>query len=243
MGRGPSIAARKGAEDAKRGKLFTKFIREITVATRIGGPDPKSNPRLRLVLDKAIAANMPKDTAERAIKRGSADGAADLEEIRYEGYAPGGVAVIVDCMTDNPTRTVAEVRHAFAKHGGNLGATGSVAYLFSRVGQLFFETAGDTAAEERILEIALEGGADDVISEEGYTEVLTSPDAFEAVKQALEAQGLKPLQADVALRPATMVAVAGEHAESVAKLIDMLEDLDDVQKVFANADLEADSAG
>jgi YebC/PmpR family DNA-binding regulatory protein len=153
------------------------------------------------------------------------------------------VAVIVDCMTDNPTRTVAEVRHAFAKHGGNLGATGSVAYLFSRVGQLFFETAGDTAAEERILEIALEGGADDVISEEGYTEVLTSPDAFEAVKQALEAQGLKPLQADVALRPATMVAVAGEHAESVAKLIDMLEDLDDVQKVFANADLEADSAG
>ncbi|MFT4047138.1 MAG: YebC/PmpR family DNA-binding transcriptional regulator [Solimonas sp.] len=238
MGRGPSIAARKGVEDARRGKLFTKFIREITVAARASGGDPKSNPRLRLVLDKAFAANMTKDTAERAIKRGTGEGAADhFEEIRYEGYGPGGVAIIVDAMTDNPTRTVAEVRHAFSKNGGNLGTSGAVAYLFSRVGQIFFETGSDTALEEQILEAALEAGADDVVSEDGWTEVLTSPDGFEAVRQALEAKGLKALQADVTLRPGTMVDVAGEARESVQKLIDMLEDLDDVQKVYSNADL------
>ncbi|HEX4895855.1 MAG TPA: YebC/PmpR family DNA-binding transcriptional regulator [Solimonas sp.] len=238
MGRGPSIAARKGAEDARRGKLFTKFIREITVAARAGGGDPKSNSRLRLVLDKALAANMPKDTAERAIKRGTGDGGADnFEEIRYEGYGPGGVAIIVDCMTDNPTRTVADVRHAFTKNGGHLGTSGSVAYLFSRIGQVFFDTGGDPALEERILEAALEAGADDVLNEQGYTEVLASPEAFESVKKALEAKGLKPVQADVTLRPATMVTVTGDAGESTGKLIEMLEDLDDVQKVYSNADL------
>jgi YebC/PmpR family DNA-binding regulatory protein len=238
MGRGPSIAARKGVEDAKRGKLFTKFIREITVAARAGGGDPKTNARLRLALDKAFDANMTKDTAERAIKRGTGEGAADhFEEIRYEGYGPGGVAIIVDSMTDNPTRTVAEVRHAFSKNGGNLGTSGAVAYLFARVGQIFFETGSDTALEEQILEAALEAGADDVVSEGGWTEVITAPDSFESVKQALEAKGLKPLQADVTLRPGTMVEVAGDARESVQKLIDMLEDLDDVQKVYSNADL------
>lgn len=237
MGRGPSIAGRKGVEDAKRGKLFTKFIREITVAARFGGSDPKTNARLRLVLDKAFDANMPKDTAERAIKRGTGDGGTDhFEEIRYEGYGPGGVAIIVDCMTDNPTRTVADVRHAFTKNGGNLGTSGAVAYMFTRVGQIFFETR-DTAAEEKILEVALEAGADDVLSDSGYTEVLTTPETFEAVKTALEAAGLKPVQADVALRPGNMVEVPGESREAVEKLITMLEDLDDVQKVYSNADL------
>ncbi len=237
MGRGPSIAARKGVEDAKRGKLFTKFIRELTVAARAGGGDPKTNSRLRLVLDKAFAANMSKETAERAIKRGTGEGGADnFEEVRYEGYAPGGVAVIVDCMTDNPTRTVADVRHAFSKNGGNLGTSGAVAYMFNRVGQIFFET-GNAQQDEEILEVALEAGADDVITEHGYTEVLSAPELFEAVKQALEAKGLKPLQADITLRPDTTVAVAGEQREAVIKLIDMLEDLDDVQKVYSNADL------
>ena len=235
MGRGPSIAARKGAEDARRGKLFTKFIREITVAARAGGGDPRSNSRLRLVLDKAFAANMPKDTAERAIKRGTGEGGADhFEEIRYEGYGPGGVAIMVDCMTDNPTRTVADVRHAFTKHGGNLGTSGAVGYLFSEVGQIFLETGGNVALEEKILETALEAGADDVINEDGYTEVLTAADAVERVKKALEVQGLQLLQADVTMRPATTVVLAGDQAESVNKLIEMLEDLDDVQKVYSN---------
>lgn len=235
MGRGPSIAARKGAEDARRGKLFTKFIREITVAARTGGGDPRSNARLRLVLDKAFDANMPKDTAERAIKRGTGEGGADqFEEIRYEGYGPGGVAIMVDCMTDNPTRTVADVRHAFTKHGGNLGTSGAVGYLFTEVGQIFLETGGNAALEEKILEAALDAGADDVVNEDGYTEVLTAPDALERVKKALEVQGLQLLQADVTMRPATTVALAGEQAESVNKLIDMLEDLDDVQKVYSN---------
>lgn len=236
MGRGPSIAARKGAEDARRGKLFTKFIREITVAARAGGGDPRSNARLRLVLDKAFAANMPKDTAERAIKRGTGEGGADqFEEIRYEGYGPGGVAIMVDCMTDNPTRTVADVRHAFTKHGGNLGTSGAVGYLFSEVGQIFLETGGNPALEEKILEAALDAGADDVVNEDGYTEVVTTPDALEQVKKALEVQGLPLLHADVTMRPATTVALVGEQAESVNKLIEMLEDLDDVQKVYSNA--------
>lgn len=241
MGRGPSIAARKGVEDARRGKLFTKFIREITVAARTGGGDPKSNARLRLALDKAFDANMTKETAERAIKRGTGEGGADhFEEIRYEGYGPGGAAIIVDCMTDNPTRTVADVRHAFTKNGGNLGTSGAVAYMFARVGQIFFETAGDAALEEKILEAALEAGADDVISEDGWTEVLSAPENFEAVKQALDAAGFKATQADVTLRPGNVVAVAGEHGEAVQKLIDTLEDLDDVQKVYSNADLGGD---
>lgn len=240
MGRGPSIAARKGAEDARRGKIFTKFIREITVAARVGGADPKSNSRLRLVLEKAFVANMPKDTAERAIKRGTGSGAGEqFEEIRYEGYAPGGVAVIVDCATDNPTRTVADVRHAFSKNGGSLGTSGSVSYLFARVGQIFFETGGDPALEERIMETALEAGADDVLNEDGYTEVLCAPEVFDAVKHAFDAKQLKPLQADIILNPSTTVAVAGELAETVTKLVEMLEDLDDVQKVYTNVDSSA----
>ncbi len=240
MGRGPSIAARKGAEDARRGKLFTKFIREITVAARTGGGDPRSNSRLRLVLDKALAANMPKDTAERAIKRGTGElGDMHFEEIRYEGYGPGGVAILVDCMTDNPTRTVADVRHAFSKNGGNLGTSGAVSYLFTEVGQIFLELDGNAGLEDRVMELALEAGADDVLSEDGYIEVLAAPDAFEAVKDALLKGGLSLLQADVTMRPATMVNPE-DQVESVRKLIDMLEDLDDVQKVYSNADLGQD---
>lgn len=235
MGRGPSIAGRKSVEDAKRGKLFTKFIREITVAARVGGGDPRSNSRLRLALDKAFDANMPKDTADRAIKRGTGEGGADqFEEIRYEGYGPGGAAIIVDCMTDNPTRTVADVRHAFSKNGGNMGTSGAVAYMFAEVGQIFIETGGDSAKEEQVLEVALESGADDVINEDGYTEIVTARAALVAVKQALEAKGFALLQADVTMRPANTVALAGEQAESASKLIDMLEDLDDVQKVYTN---------
>lgn len=237
MGRGPSIAARKGAEDARRGKLFTKFIREITVAARAGGGDPKTNSRLRLALDKAFDANMTKDTAERAIKRGTGElGADQFEEIRYEGYGPGGVAIMVDCMTDNSTRTVADVRHAFNKHGGNMGNSGSVAYMFSHVGQLFFEVGDSPELEERVLEVGLEAGADDVITEDGYIEVITAVEAFEGVKAALVAAGCTPIEADVTMRPATTAAVSGDQAESLHKLIEMLEDLDDVQKVYSNAE-------
>ncbi|HVT37308.1 MAG TPA: YebC/PmpR family DNA-binding transcriptional regulator [Nevskiaceae bacterium] len=238
MGRGPSIEGRKNAEDAKRAKVFTKLIREITVAARSGGGDPAGNPRLRLCMDKALAANMPKDTLNRAIKRGTGEGSTEaIEEIRYEGYAPGGVALIVDCMTDNPTRTVADVRHAFSKHGGHLGTAGSVAYLFSRRGDIAIDTRGDAGLPEKIMEVAIEAGADDVIDEAGYTEVLTAPENFEAVKQALEKAGLKPYRADIALRPSTRVAVGGETAQAVGKLIEVLEDLDDVQNVYTNADL------
>src|SRR5581483_10197492 len=169
-----NIQHRKNAQDKKRGKVFTKLIREITVAARSGGADPAANPRLRLAVDKALAANMPKDTIDRAIRRGSgADGADQAQEIRYEGYGPGGVAIMVDCVTDNPTRTVADVRHAFAKHGGNLGTSGSVAFQFRKTGQIALDTRGSPALEDRILEIALEAGADDVQSEDGYCEVLT----------------------------------------------------------------------
>lgn len=237
MGRGPSIEARKNATDAARGKLFTKFIREITVAARAGGGDPKANSRLRIAMDKALAANMTKDTMERAIKRGTGEGgAAHFEEIRYEGYGPGGVAIMVDCMTDNPTRTVADVRHAFSKCGGHMGTSGSVAFQFSRIGQILFETGGDAAREEQVLEIALEAGAEDVINHDEVTEVLVTPEAFVAVRTALEARGLKPAQADVTMRPANTSAVSGEQAAPLQKLIDMLDDLDDVQKVYSNAE-------
>lgn len=240
MGRGPSIENRKNAEDARRGKLFTKFIREITVAARSGGGDPKTNPRLRMAMDKALSSNMSKDTVERAIKRGTGEGGADnFEEVHYEGYGAGGVAIMVDCMTDNPTRTVAEVRHAFNKCGGSMGTSGSVAYQFARTGQILFETQGDSKLEEAILEVALESGADDVVSYDDVTEVLVAPEQLETVKQALVAKGLTPAQADVIRRPANTVAVAGEQAESLQKLIDMLEDLDDVQKVYSNAELPA----
>ncbi|MBI2383541.1 MAG: YebC/PmpR family DNA-binding transcriptional regulator [Gammaproteobacteria bacterium] len=231
-----NIQYRKGAQDKKRGKLFTKLIREITVAARSGG-DPAGNPRLRLAIDRALDANMTKDTVERAVKRGTGElGGEQIEEIRYEGYGPGGVAIMVDCMTDNRTRTVGEVRQAFSKHGGNLGADGSVGYLFKKRGQLLFKT-GDAAAEERILEVALEAGADDVVSEGGYTEVLCAPESFEALRKALEAAGLKPEHADVAMRPSTTVKLEGEAAQQLLKLLDALEDLDDVQSVVSNADL------
>jgi YebC/PmpR family DNA-binding regulatory protein len=235
VGRGPSIENRKNAEDARRGKLFTKLIREITVAARKGA-DAAGNPRLRMAMDKALHANMSKDTIERAVKRGSggADG-AQLEEVRYEGYAPGGVAVMVDCMTDNRVRTVGEVRHAFTKEGGNLGADGSVAYLFKHLGVVGFETGSDDALAEKILEVALEASADDVVTADGWTEVLTSPETFEAVKQALLAAGLKPAQADVTWHAGTTVRLEGAQAETVAKLIERLEELDDVQNVHTNA--------
>ena len=238
MGRGPSIEGRKNAEDSKRAKLFTKLIREITVAAREGGGDPQANPRLRLTMDKALSANMTKDTMERAIKRGSGEGSADnFEEIRYEGYAPGGVAVLVDCMTDNPTRTVAEVRHAFTKNNGNMGTAGSVSYLFQRRGEIAIDIRSDASLEDKIMDVALEAGADDVVTQAEYVEVLTSPETFLAVKQAIEAAGLKPFRADVAMRPASTIALDGEAAASVTKLIDWLEDLDDVQNVYTNADL------
>lgn len=237
MGRGPSIEGRKSVEDARRGKLFTKLIREITVAARRGGADPAANARLRLAIDKALDANMPKDTIERALKRGSGEaGGEAFEEIRYEGYGPGGVAIMVDCMTDNPTRTVADVRHAFGRHGGNLATSGAVAYLFARIGEIAFDTGGDAAAEERILEAALEAGAEDVVSDAGATRVLVPPEQFEAVKRQLAAAGLKAARGDVVMRPATTVAVAGPAAEALDELLAALEELDDVQAVFTNAE-------
>lgn len=234
MGRGPSIENRKNAEDAKRGKIFTKLIREITVAARNGG-DPASNPRLRMGIDKALSANMTKDTIERAIRRGSgADGADNMQELRYEGYGPGGVALIIDAMTDNAVRTVAEVRHALSKHGGNLGTSGSVAFQFSRIGELVFAT--DTPElEEKILEIAIEAGADDVISASGTTTVLCAPENFEGVKAALTDAGFEPTSDDVVMRPANRVAVSGEDAETLSDMIEWLEELDDVQEVYHNA--------
>ncbi len=236
MGRGPSIAGRKGVEDAKRGAVFTKLIREITVAARTGGIEPAGNARLRIAIDKAHAVSMPKDTIDRALKRASgADGAATIET-RYEGYGPGGVAVMVDTMTDNATRTIAEVRHAFVKHGGHIGTSGSVAFQFAEVGELIFEL-GAAVTEDRIMEVALEAGAEDVVTDDGYCDVITPPAAFEAVKKALQAAGLKPLQAEVTMRPANRVAVAGEVAEHLQKMLDALEALDDAQAVFHNADL------
>jgi len=234
-----NIQHRKGVQDAKRSKLFTKFIREITVSARMGGGDPNTNPRLRLAIDKAIGANMTKDTIERAIKRGAgAQDADNYEEIRYEGYAMGGVAVMVDCMTDNRVRTVADVRHAFTKCGGNLGTDGSVAYLFNKVGVISYP---DKSHEEQILEIALENGADDLISNDDNTlDVITSPEQFLEVKTALETAGFKSDQADITMRPATVVSLNVEDAAKMLKLQEMLDDLDDVQDVYSNADISED---
>jgi YebC/PmpR family DNA-binding regulatory protein len=238
MGRGPSIEHRKNAEDAKKAKVFTKFIREITMAARSGGGDPAGNPRLRTAMDKALHANMTRDTIERAIKRGTGElGGAAVEEVRYEGYGPGGVAILVDCMTDNSTRTVAEVRHAFSKQGGNLGTSGSVAFQFSETGEIIFDIRGKPELEEKILEVALDAGADDVQAADGFVDVLTSPASFEAVKAKLEAAGLKPIEAEVVMRPANRVAVEGEAAQDLQKLLDWLEELDDVQEVYHNGDL------
>ena len=236
MGRGPSIEARKNASDAQRGKVFTKLIREIGVAARAGGGDPANNPRLRAAMDKALAANMSKDVMERAIKKatGELEG-VEYEEVRYEGYAPGGVAVIVDCLTDNRVRTVADVRHAFSKNGGNMGTEGSVAFMFKRLGVLSYEGLD----EEKVTEAAIEAGADDVTvyPEDGAIDVLTSPEGFEAVKQAMQAAGLAPGYAEVTFRADNDIAVSGETAQQVRKLLDMLEDQDDVQNVYSNADL------
>ena len=234
-GKWANIQHRKKAQDAKRGKLFTKLIREITVAARMGGGDPDSNPRLRAAIDKGLGANMTKDTIERAIKRGS--GAADgenYEEVRYEGYGPNGVAIMVDCLTDNRNRTVSEVRHAFTKAGGNLGTDGSVAYLFSKVGTLTFPAGSD---EDQVMEAALEAGADDVVTNDDQTiDVQTTPESFLDVKQAMIAAGLEPEMAEVTMSPATSVDLGLEDAEKVMRLVDTLEDLDDVQNVYTNAD-------
>jgi YebC/PmpR family DNA-binding regulatory protein len=237
MGRGPSIEGRKNAADAQKAKLFTKFIREITIAAR-GGGDPAANPRLRLAIDKALDANMTRDTVERAVKRGSGEAGADqMQEVRYEGYAPGGVAIMIDCMTDNPTRTVADVRHALSKFGGNMGNSGSVSFQFTHLGEIAFDTRSDASLEERVLELALDAGAEDVHSETGFCEVITSPENFEAVKKALSALGVPPYRADVVMRPNTRVAVEGEAAEALQKMLARLDELDDVQEVYHNADL------
>jgi YebC/PmpR family DNA-binding regulatory protein len=236
MGRGPSIEGRKGVADAQKAKVFTKLIREITLAVKQGGPDPAANSRLRLGVQRALDANMTREKVEAAIKRSSGEGADASTEVRYEGYAPGGVAVLVDCVTDNPTRTVADVRHAFSKAGGSLGTSGSVAFQFAQVGQIWIELA-DAAQEDRILEVALDAGADDVQGAEGWCEVLTAPAAFEQVKKALADAGFAAQQARVTMRPSNPVAVAGDAAADIRKLLDKLEDLDDVQDVFHNAEL------
>ncbi|MEW6353060.1 MAG: YebC/PmpR family DNA-binding transcriptional regulator [Pseudomonadota bacterium] len=232
-----NIQHRKGAQDAKRGKIFTKLIREITVAARMQGADPKTNPRLRAAIDKALDNNMTRDTIERAIKRGAgALEGSHYEEVRYEGYGPGGAAVMVDCMTDNHVRTVAEVRHAFTKCGGNMGTDGSVAYLFSKVGVLSYAPGSD---EDKIMEVALEAGAQDVVSnDDGSIDVLTAPEDFAAVKQAMLDADLEPEQAELTMRAATNVKLSGDDALKMLKLLDMLEDLDDVQNVYSNADID-----
>ena len=231
-----NIQHRKNRQDARRGKLFTKLIREITVAAKMGGGDPDGNPRLRAAMDNALSNNMTKDTIDRAIKRGAGgDEGENVEEVRYEGYGPGGVAVMVDCMTDNRNRTVAEVRHAFSKFGGNLGTGGSVAYLFKHVGLISFPAGSN---EEALMEAALEAGADDIISnEDGSIDVLTAPDDFVAVKDALIAAGHTPESAEVTMRADTSTAVDLDGAQTMLRLLDMLEDLDDVQKVYSNADI------
>ncbi len=238
-----NIQHRKNAQDAKRGKVFTKIIREITVAARSGGGDPVSNPRLRLAIDKGLSANMNKDNIERAIKKatGELEGVS-YEEIRYEGYAPGGVAVIVDTMTDNRQRAVSDVRHAFNKFGGNLGTDGSVSFMFRRLGIASFAPGAD---EDAITEVAIEAGADDVVvhPDDGSIEVIAAPENFDAVLTAFDAAGLKPDESEVTLRADNDVAVSGDTAISVAKLLDWLEDLDDVQNVYSNADLPADAYG
>jgi len=230
-----NIKFRKAAQDAKRGKLFTKLIREITVAARSGGGEADSNPRLRTAIDKALDANMTKDVIERAIKRGTGElDGVNYEEVRYEGYAPGGIAVLVECTTDNRNRTVGEVRHAFTKHGGNLGTDGSVAYLFKKVGLIRFAPDSD---EERIMEVAVEAGAEDVVTEDdGSIEVVTSAEDYDTVHSAIDKAGLEPEDTDIIQRATTEVTLNEDDGEKVLKLLDALEELDDVQDVFSNAD-------
>lgn len=231
-----NIQHRKKAQDAKRGKLFTRFIREITVAARMGGSDLDANPRLRLAVDKGLSANMNKDTVERAIKRGAGEqDGDDYEEVRYEGYGPGGSAILVDCMTDNRNRTVAEVRHAFTKFNGNMGTSGSVAYMFANLGVIQFAPGTD---EDAVMEAALESGAEDVLTaDDGSIEVLTTPDEFINVKEALAAASLEPVEAEVTMRAENRTALSDKQGESMLKLLDMLDELDDVQNVYSNADI------
>jgi YebC/PmpR family DNA-binding regulatory protein len=233
-----NIQHRKGRQDARRGKLFSRLIREVTHAARKGA-DPSGNPRLRAAMDTAAAANIPKDTIERARVRGAGgDEGQNLEEIRYEGYAPGGVAVIVDCLSDNRTRTVGEVRHAFTKNGGNLGTDGSVAFLFRKVGQISYAAGVN---EDKVMEAALEAGADDVVAnEDGSVDVLTAPDDFMDVKERLVNAGFEPEAAEITMRPSTWITLNAEHAASIIELTRALEDLDDVQKVYSNADIPED---
>ena len=232
-----NIQHRKGRQDAKRGKVFTRLIKEITVSARLGGGDPASNPRLRLAIDKARESNMPGDNIQRAIQRGTGEleGVA-YEEIRYEGYGVGGAAVMVDCMTDNRTRTVADVRHALTKNGGNLGSDGSVAYLFRHCGQFVLAPG---ASEDKVMEVTLEAGADDVIAnDDGSIEVICAPGDFAVVKAALEKAGLKPELAEITMKPTTEAALAGDDAAKMRRLLDALETLDDVQQVYTTAVLE-----
>ncbi len=232
-----NIQHRKGRQDAKRGKLFTRVIKEITVAARMGGADPGSNPRLRLAMDKASEANMSKDTVQRAIQRGAGGlEGANYEEIRYEGYGIGGAAVIVDCLTDNRTRTVAEVRHAFSKNGGNLGTDGSVAFQFRHCGQFLFAPG---TPEDKVMEVAIEAGADDVnADDEGGIEVVCAPGDFGALKDALSQAGLKADVAGVTMKPLNETSLAGDDAARMQKLLDALENLDDVQQVYTNAEFD-----
>jgi YebC/PmpR family DNA-binding regulatory protein len=231
-----NIQHRKKAQDSKRGKVFTKLIREITVAARMGGSDISSNPRLRMAVDKGLSANMTKDTIDRAIKRGAGElEGMEYEEILYEGYSAGGAAVLVDCLTDNRNRTVSDVRHAFSKHGGNLGTSGSVAYLFSEQGVFSFAPGVD---EDRLMEIALESGGDDIANnDDGSIDVICPPDIFVDLQEAFKAADFEASFAEVSMRAATMAEVSDKDAEKIIRLIDVLEELDDVQNVYSNADL------
>ncbi|TGD75447.1 YebC/PmpR family DNA-binding transcriptional regulator [Mangrovimicrobium sediminis] len=231
-----NIKHRKAAQDAKRGKIFTKLIRELVIAAKLGGPLPEDNPRLRAAVDKALGANMTRDTIDRAIARGAgSNDTENMEELTYEGYAAGGIAVLVEAMTDNRNRTVAEVRHAFSKRGGNLGTDGSVAYLFNRVGQISFAPGAD---EEAVMEAALEAGAEDVVSNrDGSIDVTTAWEDFSAVKAALEEAGLVPEGGEVTMLASTTVEVDADGAEKLMGLVDALEDLDDVQNVYTNVDI------
>ncbi|MFA6015557.1 MAG: YebC/PmpR family DNA-binding transcriptional regulator [Gallionellaceae bacterium] len=232
-----NIQHRKGKQDAKRGKVFTRLIKEITVAARLGGGDPACNPRLRLAMEKAYEQNMPKDNVERAIKRGSGElDGVDYQELRYEGYGINGAAVMVDCMTDNKTRTVADVRHAFTKYGGNLGTDGSVAFMFKHCGHMFFAPGTD---ENSLMEVALDAGAEDIINnDDGSIEVITGPYDFIEVKQRLEESGFKPEMGEVTMKPDNEVVFSGDDAVKMQKLLDALEDCDDVQEVYTTAVIE-----
>ena len=235
-----NIQHRKKAQDNKRGKLFTRLIREITVAARMGGSDPTANPRLRLAVDKALGGNMPKDTIERAIKKGAGElDDVQYDEITYEGYGHGGVAIMIETMTDNRNRTVAEVRHAFTKHGGNMGTDGSVSYMFNTVGVLSY---GEGSEEDALMEAALEAGAEDVVtSDDGSTEVLTTAATFVDVKEAMVAAGHEPELAEVTKRADNEIAVDVEQGTKLLKLLDAIEELDDVQDVYNNADIPAEA--